>query len=115
MRAMPASEHATIFDSQVRAEAGSKLRSLPVARKLRSCHCFLLDNDLQYLTRKAISRMDATMIRSRLILSLPILLALAAVGQAQPFSNDCSPVRRIVPQSRQEPFSRSRRDLYCPQ
>src|SRR4029453_165311 len=34
--------------------------------------------------------MEATMIRSRLILSLPILLALSAVGQAQAFSNDCS-------------------------
>jgi hypothetical protein len=30
------------------------------------------------------------MIRSRLILSLPILLALSAVGQAQAFSNDCT-------------------------
>jgi hypothetical protein len=30
------------------------------------------------------------MVRSRLILSLPILLALSAVGQAQAFSNDCS-------------------------
>jgi hypothetical protein len=50
---------------------------------------FLLDNEPHHHP-KAIGHMETTMKRSCLILSLPVLLALSAVGHAQAFSNDCT-------------------------